>query len=356
MLKLVRLLLLSAGLALSGYLIHEHAAGIAEALGRVSWGILPFLAASALVYALDAWAWRLAFVKGQAPVGFFRLFSVRMAGEAVNKVTPLASLGGEPLKGYLLTRSGSSLGDALASVAIAKNVMTIAQIAFIFCGIGVAFHVLPERQALLLGFGVFPGIILSAMIVTAIVDLRLRRMRATGPPGAAPSPSEARPSRGKAMLELWSQVADYFWARPGAFGLSLLLFFLGWAAGALELLAGSHALGMPLGVRDALVLEALICSANMATFFIPANAGAQEGGFTYLAPMLGLSGPHGIALAILRRLRDVVWIVFGLAYLSLTEGRVLFRPDPVPDEPPGRHGGQEDEGRGTDRMREHHPA
>jgi hypothetical protein len=64
----------------------------------------------------------------------------------------------------------------------------------------------------------------------------------------------------------------------------------------------------------------------MATFFIPANAGSQEGGFALLTPLVGLTTGHGLVLAVLRRCRDAIWIGFGLAYLAVTEGRIVFRP------------------------------
>jgi uncharacterized membrane protein YbhN (UPF0104 family) len=349
MLKALRFVLLVAGVSGAAYLVWRYSPEVSLALRHVGWGFTLYLAASFAVYALDAWGWRRVFAASQPHVGFWRLFSIRMAGEAVNKVTPLASMGGEPLKAYLLTRDGASTNDAVASVAVAKNVMTLAQIAFIFCGIAVVLPFHPENRALLLGLGIFPGIILSAIVVTAIADYRLRRKRGgekrgeggeSSPQPETPTgrmacnlqtatcdeqPVERRPLRGRA-LDLWAQVADFFWAHPREFAASFFLFFLGWAAAALELLAAAHLVGFELTVADALALEALLVSVNMATFFIPANAGAQEGGFALLAPVMGIAAGHGVVLAVLRRCRDVIWVAFGLLYLGATEGRVLFRP------------------------------
>jgi glycosyltransferase 2 family protein len=315
MLKAVKLLLLVSGVAVAGWLVWQHGADIRTSLAQVGlWGVLLYLVVSFAAYALDALGWRAVFAAEQPGIGFGRVFSIRMAGEAVNKVTPLASLGGEPLKAFLLARSGGTVGDAAASVAVSKNVMTLAQVAFIFCGIAIAAPAMPEHRTVLLGFGVFPTLVLSAITVTAILDHRLRRGR-TG--------DRAKPSR---VVELWGQFADYFYAHPREVALSFLWFFLGWAAGALELLVAAQILGFNLSVKDALVMESLLCSVNMATFFIPANAGSQEGGYAFLGPLLGLSAAHGITMAILRRCRDVMWVGYGLLYLSVTEGRILFKP------------------------------
>ena len=312
--KVVRLVIFVLGIAAGLYLIVQHGQTVRDSLARVGWGFGLYLAASFVVYALDTWGWLL-LVEGQHQLSFARLFSIRMAGESVNKVTPLASMGGEPLKAYLLNRCGVPSAEALSSVAVAKNVMTLAQIAFIFVGVVVGITLVPAKSSTFLSLAIFPGIILTAMIVTGVLDHRLRRSKRGG---------EAQPSTNKVLL-LWGQFVDYFWAHPTTVLFSFLVFFLGWAAGALELLSAAYLLGFRLTVPEAIAYEALLSSVTMATFFIPAQAGSQEGGFAFLAPLLNLP-PYGVPLAVLRRCRDVVWVLYGLAYVAITEGRILVTP------------------------------
>ena len=328
MLRAAKLLCLLLGIGAGAYLVYSHGPAIRDSLLRVGWsGFVLYLAASFVVYFLDTLGWRLTFVEGQRDTPLMRLFCFRMAGEAVNKVTPLASMGGEPLKGYLLARDGATLHDGIASVAIAKNVMTLAQIAFVWVAVALAWGRIPGQEKLLLGLTAFPSLIFAAMMVTAVLDLQLRRRKRAG----IVEVEVEKPSRKQQVVALWTRVADFFWAHPRAFTLSLVVFFAGWAAGALEVLVGAWVLGFSISPTDALVLEGLLASINMATFFIPANAGSQEGGFAFLAPLLGLTTANGVALAVLRRCRDVVWVLFGLAYLAITEGRVLFRPEVTPE-------------------------
>jgi hypothetical protein len=324
MLRVVRLVFLLAGCALGAYVLYANAGSVAAALARVGWGIGPFILTSFLIHALDAWAWRWALPQNAPSPGLPRLIWARLAGEAVNKVTPLASLGGEPLKGYLLSRAGIPLPEALGSVLIAKNVITQAQILFIYGGAALGLVLAPAAARVYAGLCTFPTLVLLLMAGVGIADLHLRRRPAA-------SATARRPSR---AVELWAQFADFFWSNPRGFALSFLLFLAGWGAGALELLVGSWLLGFPLAPERALVLEALLVSANMATFLVPANAGTQEGAFAWLSPLLGLSTPHGLALAVLRRSRDLLWIAVGLAYLALTEGRIILSPD-LPTPPTG---------------------
>ncbi len=333
MLKAVRFILLVGGLALTAFLFSQHAGTVRESLSQVGWGFLLYLTVTSVIYLLDTWGWRAVFGEDHAPVPFSRLFWVQRAGEAANKVTPLASMGGEPLKIYLLARDGANVKDAFASVAVSKTLMTLGQVCFIFLGAVLAIREVPGREGFFLGFAAFPGAILAAIIVTAILDLRLRRTRRTAPPtGLEEAVAPKRRSPGAWVLETWGRVADYFYAHPRESLLSFALFFLGWAAGALEMLAGAYVLGFPLSVSEALAFEALIVSVNMATFLIPANVGTQEGGYVYLAPILGVAAPHALALAVLRRCRDVLWIIVGLLYLAFTEGRILLQPQFEPSE------------------------
>ncbi|MBM3458289.1 MAG: flippase-like domain-containing protein [Armatimonadetes bacterium] len=330
--KAGRLALLLAGIGLGIILLLPHLGEVGPTLRRVGWGFLGGLLSSALVYLLDAWAWRQAFLVNQPAVSFWKLFNVRMAGEALNRITPLASMGGEPLKGYLLSQNGSTLSDAVASVAITKNIMTQAQIGFIFLGVALALGLLPGRVDLL-GFALFPGLILAAMLVTAVLDLRLRRLRKEGKePLAGVGGGRAARMR-KAAAEFWEVVADFIWTNPRGYLRSLIAFFLGWLAGAIELFVYAGALGLPLSLIEAIVLEALVCSVTMATFFIPANAGSQEGGMAFVGQLFRLGSPDALAFAVLRRGREAFWVLYGLSYLGLTQGRVLLQP-PDPEQSP----------------------
>ncbi len=321
--KVLRLVLLVAGAIVAFVVMRPHAGALLDALRQVGPRFVGIQLASALVFLLDALGWRLAFVLGQAPVGFLRLFNIRMAGEALNRITPIASMGGEPVKAMLLTRATGHAYGNLASVAIAKNTMTLAQISFIFTGIVFALIARPDRSALLLWLGAFPGLVLTAMLVTAVLDTMFRRARRSSDSAAGGAGDRWRAVRVR-VLSVWSEVADFYWNQPLAFLLSFLAFYLGWAAGAIELYLTVRALGFELDWREAFAAEALITSVTMATFFIPANVGSQEGGFALLSHLYALSEPVTLAMAVVRRCRETVWVLYGLVCLFLMEGRILL--------------------------------
>src|SRR5260370_17619756 len=74
--------------------------------------------------------------RGAAPV--HRLFGARLAGEALNLVTAVGSVGGEAVKAWLIRRD-VAYAESVPSVVIAKTTMTIAQALFLLVGVALAW-------------------------------------------------------------------------------------------------------------------------------------------------------------------------------------------------------------------------
>jgi uncharacterized membrane protein YbhN (UPF0104 family) len=99
---------------------------------------------------------------------------------------------------------------------------------------------------------------------------------------------------------------------------------LGWLLSAGETWIALVALGHPVEVGDAIMVTALIEATSSSAFLVPGALGIQEGGFLVLGGILGLPPEVSLALALVRRARDI--LVFGpaLALWQLGEGRRLF--------------------------------
>src|SRR5262249_55226655 len=109
---------------------------IHERMGDLGWKsplvLLPWI----VIAICDALGWRCTLpARAAARVPFASLALVRMAGEAVNSITPTAAVGGEPVKALFLRAWGVSRSDSLASIVIAKTALTLAQSVFVVLGI-----------------------------------------------------------------------------------------------------------------------------------------------------------------------------------------------------------------------------
>ena len=86
------------GFGVVAYLVHRVGfSTILDAITTLSWRLLVVMCFPyALTSTLDTAAWRFAF-PGRVPP-FRKLWTARLAGEAVNATTPTASVGGEPVR------------------------------------------------------------------------------------------------------------------------------------------------------------------------------------------------------------------------------------------------------------------
>jgi hypothetical protein len=75
------------------------------------------------------------------------------------------------------------------------------------------------------------------------------------------------------------------------------------------------ALDVPASMLTALVIEALGSGVRFATFLVPASLGAFEGANAAAFGALGFGAATGLAFSLVRRARQIVWIVIGLIVL-----------------------------------------
>jgi len=88
-----------------------------------------------------------------------------------------------------------------------------------------------------------------------------------------------------------------------------------------------HFLGGPTDIWSAFSIGALAVFIKGGSFFIPGSLGAQDGGNVLLLQAFGYSDVTGLAFALLRRFRELVWIGIGLLCLA-TIGKTA-KPDEI---------------------------
>jgi uncharacterized membrane protein YbhN (UPF0104 family) len=121
--------------------------------------------------------------------------------------------------------------------------------------------------------------------------------------------------------------AHFYRRQPLRLGLSILWHFAGWTLGILETYCILHALGFPVSLGLATVVDAFGSGVGFAAFFIPGRLGAQEAGDVAVFTALGFGAPAGLAFSLVRRLREVLWAAIGFAALAVLSRRsVTMRP------------------------------
>jgi uncharacterized protein (TIRG00374 family) len=249
----------------------------------------------------------------------------RLAGEAINNLTPTANVGGEPVKVYLLRAHGLSTDAGLASIVAAKTALTISQIAFILLGLPFFLRhlgwvhgrwwVLIPLVILAYGFGVLlirwqrRGLI--AMIVRGLQRLFPRWRKVT---------HWEEPAR-----RIDAHLLSFYDGNARGFLASIVFHFLGWLLGAVEVLLFFHLMGVAASPIDCLIVETMLQPITVAGLIIPGALGVQEAGSEFLCRLLGLADGAGLTLMALRRVREAVYNVVGLVVIARVTGRFLPR-------------------------------
>lgn len=306
---------LLGGIVLLGFLVYELGAGrVLANLRLVGWGIAPIVLQESLAYLANTSGWLAAFPRPRPRIRFAHLLSARIAGDAVNYVTPTATLGGEFVRTRFL-RGQAPSASIVASVAVAKLSQTVGQITFVVLGLAVILDDTPLPSAVrygllagLLFFSTLAGLLIFAQRRGMFVPLlRLaQRLRLSG----------HAPELMRRLRHLDAEIARFHVDTNGAFFLSSAAFFAGWAWGVVEIYLILFFLGVPVNVHRALTIEVLSVAIDGMLFFVPLKAGTQEGGKVLIFTILGLDPAKGLALGILRRIRELTWAGVGLLLLS----------------------------------------
>jgi putative membrane protein len=303
-----------AGLAGAGLLAwiasQQDWRSLAVVLAGAGWGVTAMSAFHALPLFLDTLAWRRLLPRDMRP-RLPALLLMRWHGESVNALLPVAQVGGDLLRARAAARAGVAAATAAASVLVD---LTLSVLTLLLFGAGGAAFLLLEVRA--------PGV--AAPLATA---LALAVVAVTGFWWLQRTPLLGRllGAIGNLGGEFWRAAgsgADAFaaalaaiWADRHALAGSSVLQLAAWLAGAGEVWIGLAALGHPVSVADALLVESLVQAIRNAAFPVPGALGVQDGGLMLIAPLAGIPAEVGLALALLKRGRELAFGLPGLAHL-----------------------------------------
>lgn len=309
----LRRIFLLAGLGLLAFvLVKSDLAAVVQQIVNLGFWVIPLVSIYGLAFGFDSLAWALTLPNKPWTWRYlWNLWQIRLIGAAVNKITPLVGLGGEPLKAYLLKQQvGLGYDQAVASLLVFKTLNLIALLLFIALGLSVAItnHLLPAPYPMaaavtfgVLGFGILVVTLAQRLRFASRFGGRLAQL-----PGG---------QRIDAILHHLEALDDQLVRAYRDQGARLvgatLLTFGNWLIAALEFYAIFWALGIEAGWEIALVVGAMVELASAAAFFVPANIGTQEAVLVLLLGLLGYPPDLGLAVSLVRRIRELAWLLWG---------------------------------------------
>ena len=319
----VRILLLSfVGFAiLIALLAWKGSEQILTSAAGAGWGVLVVALFHFVPMGVDTLGWRCLLDRDRRPP-YLALLRRRWISESVNGLLPVAQVGGEFLRARLLTQRRIDGATAGASVLVDITLGFTMQLFFALAGVAMLART-TEDPALARGLTIAICLGLGAMTLFYLAQrgglfLFLARTieRLQG------ERSWLSFAGGAEVLD--AKIAR-LWKRRGRVWRCAVLRLCAWALGTGEVWLALHFLDVPVSLGEAMIIESLAQAARSAGFAIPAAIGVQEGGYLLACEALGIHSESALALALVRRAREVILGVPGLAIWQLGEGRRLLR-------------------------------
>jgi uncharacterized protein (TIRG00374 family) len=331
--KLLVGLFFLGGVALLGGMIWQVGiSGFITSLRALGFWVGPFVLLGTIPTFLHTAGWAACFQHKRHRIRFWQLYLVRLAGSAINQVTPTATIGGEVVK-VLLLKPSLPREQAAASVVIDKASITLAQICYLALGTLYLTGHLPLPEELRLGWSLTLGLIslgLMGFVASQRYGLLSRVVRGLGHLKIGQAKLQRLSQR---LMPLDTHLSAYYTTQPWRFVGSILWHFLAFAFDGvktyvlLRFLLGDNAPGFAHAVMVAVAVNAL----DQMFFFVPARLGTLEGvRFTVLSA-LGVARVSSLAFGLVSRLDDLFWNGVGLlAYALCTRLPLLPRlPQPA---------------------------
>jgi uncharacterized protein (TIRG00374 family) len=252
-----------------------------------------------------------------SPRWLYRAWKMTMFSCALDSVTPLGGLGGEPVKAVLLKRDfGVRYRDATTSLVVSRTTDVMAQVVFVAIGFALLLRHpgLAERYRLgaglgLAGFALAVGLFFLAQRGRGLAHVR----RWIGSGHLSSRLGHRALAALDALRDVEDSLVDFYRHRRGRFAASLAASLFEWTTGAGAAWLAVNALGHPIGFADALAIESFVVLVRSVLFFVPGDVGTQEGALVLICGAVTGSPATGLALAALRRAADLAWIAWGLA-------------------------------------------
>lgn len=302
--------------------VHNGVGDVVHIVGQAGFALLWLVPFHALPLLLDARAWQV-LLRGRSPLVF--LWWVAMVREAVSRLLPVVGVGGE-IVGIRLARWHVSDASRVSASVIVEVLITIAvQYAFSALGLVLIFASTGGAGAKTVALAL--AMSLPLPFVTIALVRRGGLFHAIERFAARALGSEHRLLQGIDGKRLDEEI-DALMRRTGMLARAFAWQLAGYVLGALETYWALALLGHPVSIGGAIAIEALTQAVRHAAFMVPAGLGVQEAAVVLLAQMFGVDREIALSLALVKRMREVVFGCLALAswqWAELSRGRHLVR-------------------------------
>ena len=253
-------------------------------------------------------------------VGFWWLYKITVSAFALNYATPGGLMGGEP---YRIMSLSPKVGTQRASSSVILFVMTHIYSHFWFWLLSVGLYVLTQKMTTLACILLPVIAVISLVVIWFFIRGYKRGIAVTGMNIVSHIPFVRRwaipfvERNREKLAEVDAQIAALHNQNPRTFVAAVLLELSCRLFSTLEIWFILLVIMPEVTIPQCILIYAFTTLFANMLFFMPLQLGGREGGFLMSAEGLSLSAQAGIFVALIVRVRELVWTAIGLLLIKL---------------------------------------
>jgi uncharacterized protein (TIRG00374 family) len=319
-------------IGLTGVIIIYHKVGLVDIGSQLHklhlWQLFLVLGTSIAMMSLTICRWGLILIDlNQKKTSWLTMIKARLGEFAFSYLTPIAYFGGEWVRAYVMNKDKDiPISTSLTSIFLDRISEFLAAFLFIFVGAVVmvvsksfVWGILMLIFSGIIFFGLYLAVVLVGLdkILIFLVNLlKLNKIRYN-------SKNIGQITVGERFIHLGGQVDAYFKKSRAKFIFTTFLSFLILLIWLWQTKLIINFLGIDLSWSKIFIIR-IFLSASMF-MPIPANLGSYEGAHVLVFGIFGLPSESALALSIVNRALDLIWITIGVFMIGHSISQILTK-------------------------------
>ncbi len=305
---------------LAGLTAYYGFVSVAEAIVGSKWGTALVVAARAIALTGAGAGWYLLTPSRRRPSVFVGLRFIR---DAINTLIPFAMVGGDVVGARLLAHFGVAMNLAIASVLVDIFLQVVCLTIFLLVGLTIVLHVSGSHHLTVV------GIAIAVVAVPALTGFFLTLNFGAFQPAVNWLVAFGE----KHQWAIFDHVVDLggrlqqIRKSHRSLWVSFIMHLVTVFFGATEVWVALAFMGYPVSPLEAVAIEGLGQGTRAAAFVLPGGLGVQDGTLIAVSALFGVPAEVALAMALIKRVPDLVLgIPSLLAWQALEGRRLLSRP------------------------------